>query len=581
MDVRVGFLVFSPDGEGTHPDLEECRMAETKTEDGAAASAASLLEYVSGIGQRYRLSAIVPRLEACAALLQDGDAIDVGVLGRFKAGKSTLMNHLCGRAVLPVGVTPVTAVITRIRYGPAEKAIVRYLDGRRREVPVDDVRLYVAEADNPANKKKVASVTVDLPSMQKYRGLQFVDTPGLDSIFQHNTEAALAWLPKVGLALVTISVDPPLSRHDLELIRTLRDYTPRIAIVLTKVDLLSEEERDEVAAFVGRQLQEEFSTEFRIFPFSVRPGYEALQERFVSGLLHPLHRDRDGARSEILRFKLASLVNQTRDYLAIALAAAERADADRQTLWQQILDEQTNFDSIRMELIALGRELAGRTRPWIMKRMEELRAQVQGRVSFVVGGGLSAARGNLWKLTREFERLLRECMAREMSAISEQEGELFCRPLHNAAASFTRAVQGFRDRLAGNIRKALGMQFDPEPFEVELEKPARPNISISSPFMFDIDLLWFVIPMAIFRPWIEKRLMARIEPEVEKNMSRLASQWTEAVNTRIAALEAKAVRTVQEQILTVEALLSKTGSEAEQIRRDIGELEARRAALPA
>ncbi len=34
--------------------------------------------------------------------------------------------------------------------------------------------------------REVATVTVDLPSLKPYQGLQFVDTPGLDGVFKHN-----------------------------------------------------------------------------------------------------------------------------------------------------------------------------------------------------------------------------------------------------------------------------------------------------------------------------------------------------------------------------------------------------------
>jgi len=554
-------------------------MAETMAGDQSKRLHAQIVDWISEIRRRYQLFALGPRLEACIALLDAGDIVDVVALGRFKAGKSSLLNHLCRRAVLPVGVTPVTAVITRLRYDPAEKAVVHHQNGQWEEVPVNDVRLYVAESENPGNIRKVASVAVQLPAMKTYRGLQFVDTPGLDSIFEHNTETALNWLPRVGLALVTISVDPPLSKQDLELIRTLRDYTPRIAVVLTKVDLLSEQQTEEVAAFVTERLRKEFGVEFPLFPFSIRPTHEELQKSLENGLLHSLHRERASARSEILHFKFAALLNQTRDYLSIALAAAERADADRRKLREQILDEKTSFDSIRMELIALGRELAGHTRPWIMKRMQELQADVDARITAELAGRISGLRANLWKLTRAYDHGLREAVTREMNEISGREAELFCVPLEKALATFTRAVQGFRDRLAANILQALGMQFTPEPFEVEVKKPSRPSIAIGNPFMFDIDLLWFVIPMKIFRPWIEKRLLARVPQEAAKNMSRLASQWTDAVNDSIAGIECAAIKSVQEQIVTVESLLSKTKSEAEQIRKDLQDVGLQAAAM--
>lgn len=105
-------------------------MAETKAGEWAEPSFVSVLERISEVREKYELTALEARLEACSSLLNEGDLINVGVLGRFKSGKSSLLNHLCGRSVLPVGVTPVTAVITRIRYGRAEKAVVHHLGGR-------------------------------------------------------------------------------------------------------------------------------------------------------------------------------------------------------------------------------------------------------------------------------------------------------------------------------------------------------------------------------------------------------------------------------------------------------------------
>lgn len=380
------------------------------------------------------------------------------------------------------------------------------------------------------------------------------------------------WLPKVGLALVAISVDPPLSRQDVELIRTLREYTPKIAVVLTKADLLSEADREEVTAFVAERLRSEFETEFRLFPFSVRPTYGDLQGVFERGLLQPLLEDGENVEEDLLRFKFAALLNQTHDYLSIALAAAEKADADRDRLNTQILDEKISFESILMELTALGRELAGQTRPWIMKRMKELEPGLVERIGVELSGKLACLTGNLWKLSRAYEAWLGEAVTREMNDISRSEAELFCVPLEKALATFTRSVQAFRGRLAGNILQALGMRFTPEPFEVEVRRPSRPDISISGLFMIDIDLLWFLIPMTLFRPWIEKRLLARVPEEVHKNLSRLASQWTDAVNASMDRIEKAAIRSVQDQISTVESLLSKTQSEAQHIREDLQDI---------
>jgi len=548
-------------------------MAQIKTASETNGTLSDILERIQVIQDKYSLAAIQPNLEACGAIIEAQNTIEVGVFGRFKAGKSSLLNLLAKRPVLPVGVTPVTAVITRLRYGPRERTIIQYYGGRSETVALESVESFVSEAENPGNIKKVASVSVELPSLKPYYCLQFVDTPGLESVFQHNTEMALDWLPKVGLALVTVSVDPPLSKHDVTLIRTLLGYTPKVVILLTKADLVTETERKEIAEFIGTVLHKEFGIEFRIVPFSARPDYEHLKTTLDSDLLLPLVENRDATRADIVQFKFNSLLDRTMEYVSLALAAAQRVDVDRSRLKAQILNEKTSYESIRMELQALATECANRTRPWIMRRMEELRPDVEQRLTQELRAKLSGMQSNLWKLSRAFEGWLDESLRREMTEISLRDGDLLIVPLERARETLTRTVQGFRDRLAGNIEQALGTRFSVEPLEIELQKPNIPDIAISNLFMFNTDLLWFVIPMRLFRSWADRHFLNRIPYETEKNLSRLASQWTEGINGAMLKMQRDAKKDVRDQILTIESLLSRTQSESEGIRESLAKVE--------
>jgi hypothetical protein len=87
-------------------------------------SPGEMIESLRAIHNKYALAAIREHLNACTPMLEDGDFIDVGIFGRFKAGKSSLLNLIADKTVLPVGVTPVTAVVTRMRYGPRTHASV-------------------------------------------------------------------------------------------------------------------------------------------------------------------------------------------------------------------------------------------------------------------------------------------------------------------------------------------------------------------------------------------------------------------------------------------------------------------------
>jgi predicted GTPase len=196
------------------------------------ASSTSLLEMAAELCDRYQIADLRYFLESCRAFARAG-TLNIAVFGRFKAGKSSFLNHLLGAPLLPVGVIPVTSVITEIEFGPQARAEVRFLDGRAEPISLARIGDYVSESANPGNARQVAAVHLEVPGMERYPGICFVDTPGLDSVFAHNTEASIDWLPNSGLALVAVGVDPPLSAHDVELIRDLRRFTPNISVLLT------------------------------------------------------------------------------------------------------------------------------------------------------------------------------------------------------------------------------------------------------------------------------------------------------------------------------------------------------------
>src|SRR5664279_4584547 len=164
-------------------------------------------------------------LDRLAALLGAGDGDPAGVdevaelsrrvredvLRVVVAGKSTLINALLARAVLPTGVVPLTAVPTTLSYGESEAVEVRYTDGRDAVLGLDALPELVTEAGNPANRGGVAAVTVRLPAPLLAGGMELVDTPGTGSVYVHNTTAAAGALERMDAAVFVLTVDPPIS----------------------------------------------------------------------------------------------------------------------------------------------------------------------------------------------------------------------------------------------------------------------------------------------------------------------------------------------------------------------------------
>ena len=378
-----------------------------------------ILDRVSDLASELKLADLQPQIAACRKQFNGSHGIDVAVFGRFKAGKSSFLNHLTGRAVLPIGVVPLTAVITRLRFGASERAEVRFLDGGKKEISLDDIGLYVGEDKNPNNEKKVASVEVELPALKLLDPLQFVDTPGLGSAFTHNTEAALNWLPNVGAALVAVSSDAPLSERDLDLLEELRRHTPKIVLLLTKTDLLSESQRAEVLDFVRKQLLRKWQTELPVYFYSIRPEERGLKKELEQKLLSPLVLNRDSAANQIARHKLLSLLAQTLNYLRVAVAAATQAESSRQALREKLADERTaiRFASLRVEraLARVVRQRAGflsRQTPTDAKRVA---IQNHRRFARTISVLETASPADARRLARVAQRISEECVDRSLA----------------------------------------------------------------------------------------------------------------------------------------------------------------------
>lgn len=532
-----------------------------------------LLEDVRKTCRQFRITSLNRQIEACEGLLSEKPLIDVAILGQFKAGKSSFLNSLIGKSILPVGVIPVTTVISRLTYGPREKATVSFFDGTRSEIDINNLDDYTSEAKNPSNRKNVKMVDIELPSLNDYAGLRLVDTPGLGSVFKYHMETSENWLPEVGAALLAVSSDRPLSENDLQLIRELTQHTPKIVLLLTKADLLTPEQQAEVVRFFEDTLKRELNRAFPIYLYSTRNGTEQFRDRLEAGLLFKLSLNRDFEFRKILQFKMQSLLKGCLSYLDIALKTSLQADQDREGLRKQILDEKVNYDLVREELFIIGRENQRQTRILIMNYLDQLQKPLRRKVLDRLTEEMSTWQGNLWRLTRRYEEWVADTMTEEMRRISKTEHRHFYGTLKKAHASFSRSLEAFRSLLGQNIEKVLGVKLAEADWKIEVSEPEHPDIKAVRPFDYHFDLIWFLIPMFIFRRLFEKNFLSKIPHEVEANLSRLAAQWEDRINRTIEEMRKQALKYVQDELATIEALLSGTQGQSGEIRRIILELQ--------
>lgn len=263
----------------------------------------------------------------------DSSVFNLVVVGEFKRGKSSVLNALIGADVLPVGVVPLTAIATILEYGELAAVRAEFQDGSEQQVLLDALWDYVTEKGNPANARNVREVHITWPSPWLKSGVRLIDTPGIGSVYRHNTDVTYRFLPKADAVLFLLSVDQPVGQAEYDFLKEVREYAGRIFFLLNKTDLLTAADLAESSAFASRILEEAMGGAVTVFPVSAKLALESIkagsgellaQSRFpafTEALEYFLMEGKGNAFAVSLAKGLLRLVTQARFNTELALSS--------------------------------------------------------------------------------------------------------------------------------------------------------------------------------------------------------------------------------------------------------------------
>lgn len=389
------------------PTTRSADVAQSAIVDSRVASLARLLERAAinvdrSVAAR---STIAERVRGLRQRLEQG-RLQLAVLGQFKRGKSAFINALLGAPALPSGVIPLTAVSTFIAWGPRPSLRVTYHAKPAADVtvaadPEDICRKlfgYVAEEANPGNRLGVARVDLAYPAPILASGVTLIDTPGIGSTLQHNTDAALAILPECDAALFVVSPDPPITEAEIGYLELIRTKVARLFFVLNKSDCLQNDELETAAAFLRKtvQLGSRGNADAPIFRVSGLGGLKAkasgdpaaLERSGVADieahLLRYLATEKLASLSDAVTRKAADLLAEAAGDVAIRIRAFELPFEDlqkRAAALQEALDRITVEERAIADLLASDRRRAVEE---LEAHAERLRKRGRERVNDVI-----------------------------------------------------------------------------------------------------------------------------------------------------------------------------------------------------
>lgn len=215
----------------------------------------------------------------------------VVLIGEFSVGKSTFLNALMHRRMLPSFKKETTATVNFLRHTSqapnGEAGIVYYRNGATKTLPdlsVETIAKFVSTTGDTKEgtiAQTVEKVDLFLDSKFLEDGVMLVDSPGLNGITENLEEITRRQIKESHACIFMFSTDHPGTKTEFEILRDLRAECNSIFIVLNKIEEIKASEGETVESVI-EHLKNSYMKQFpdatlpKIYPIS---AYTALAAR--------------------------------------------------------------------------------------------------------------------------------------------------------------------------------------------------------------------------------------------------------------------------------------------------------------
>lgn len=443
-----------------------------------ALSAEALSEQLRRVHEALDPASEAPLIEEWQRLSDrlSSERFSVVVAGEFSRGKSTLINKLLGRDLLPVGDLPTTAALTRITAAEEDRAVWAGEDGDV-VLPLDDLERMM---DQQAETERKGSLQVELKqTWLQEAAVELIDTPGVDDESAERVASVVKAIASADATLVAVSAVTPMSATERAFMEThvLPRDIPRLAIVVTRLDQVKEEERGKVLSYI-RARRDEWVPEAKLWtaqgaevtgpePDADAVGVEAIQAELLAWAKSPEHAERQRQQASTQLYAICDelravltekkgILTLAKSDLTAARAAARHAVDDQRLIW----------DDLRLELDDREHSLSDALRD----RLTSAEAALMSKFHDQLGAAESPAQW--WN--QDFPEALR----RELASLSKHLEDKIQAQLSEDAAWLSAQVREQLDwQLTVEQQAAPTAELTAKVKEVEL--PAGPSAVFS------------------------------------------------------------------------------------------------------
>ena len=185
----------------------------------------------------------------------------IPIIGKFSAGKSSLLNSYLGKDYLKVNIAPETAVATELTYGEVEQFTVHYVDDTQPAV----YSLNALQGFQPTEQVAYLTVKLNNQRLKNRRDVVLVDMPGFDARNKAHQKAIATYLERGDYFVTLFPADIPFDNTVVERLEEIYyDHSKDIGCLISKAARKSEIELAKSIEQVKQTLNERMQDDFEV-----------------------------------------------------------------------------------------------------------------------------------------------------------------------------------------------------------------------------------------------------------------------------------------------------------------------------